>query len=107
MGSDHVVVNLGEMLAGLTGGSLQATSHRVMNSDRADRITVPFFFNPSLNSQLESGRATRLSHNRIFRSYGHNALKSLFRSHPAVSKKWHSDLCVLGDGDVRNKDEKE
>ena len=47
------VVNIGEMLEYATGGYLIATNHRVI-SPRApgDRISVPYFFNPALDSRL-------------------------------------------------------
>lgn len=45
-----VVVNIGEVLQFATRGYLQATPHRVVNRSRErSRISMPFFFNPSLS----------------------------------------------------------
>ncbi len=98
------VVNIGEMLEHATGGYLIATNHRVV-SPRAphDRISVPFFFNPALDSRLplielpaelaaQARGVTQDPANPIHALYGENALKSRLRAHPDVAQRWHADL---------------
>ena len=47
------VVNIGELLEYATQGYLKATNHRVVSPRYPDdRISVPFFFNPALDSGL-------------------------------------------------------
>lgn len=98
------VVNIGEMLEYATGGYLIATNHRVI-SPRApgDRISVPYFFNPALDSRLplielpadlaaHARGVTQDPTNPIHTLYGENALKSRLRAHPDVAERWHADL---------------
>ena len=98
------VVNIGEMLEYATGGYLIATNHRVV-SPRApgDRISVPYFFNPALDSRLplielpadlaaHARGVTQDPTNPIHALYGENALKSRLRAHPDVAERWHADL---------------
>lgn len=98
------VVNIGEMLEYATGGYLIATNHRVVSPRfPEDRISVPFFFNPALDSRLPlielpadlASRArgvTQDPSNPIHALYGENALKSRLRAHPDVAERWHADL---------------
>ena len=46
------IVNIGELLELATGGYLRATEHRVNLRQAADRISVPYFFNPRLDAQI-------------------------------------------------------
>ena len=46
------IVNIGELLELATGGYLRATEHRVNLRRAADRISVPYFFNPRLDAQV-------------------------------------------------------
>ena len=46
------IVNIGELLEFATGGYLRATEHRVNLRQSADRISVPYFFNPRLDAQI-------------------------------------------------------
>lgn len=90
------VVNIGELLEVATSGYLRATEHRVNLNTGAERISVPFFFNPRLDAQIPvlslpavlSARAgTRTDpSDPIFSVYGRNAWKSRLRAHPDVAR---------------------
>ena len=116
MGPDVVVCNLGEVAEVASGGYLLATPHRVL-SPSAARLSIPFFYNPSLETVVDplqlpaslawerdgaydATRHWRRPSNAMLREYGQNAFKSLARSHPAVFAAHHSDLEVLEDGQV-------
>ena len=98
------VVNIGEMLEYATGGYLIATNHRVVSPRfPEDRISVPFFFNPALDSRLpvielpaelaaKARGVTQDPANPIHALYGENALKSRLRAHPDVAAIHHADL---------------
>ncbi|MFT3798628.1 isopenicillin N synthase family dioxygenase [Microbacterium sp.] len=98
------VVNIGEMLEYATGGYLIATNHRVVSPRYPDdRISVPYFFNPALDSRLplidlpaelaaQARGVTQDPTNPIHARYGENALKSRLRAHPDVAEIWHADL---------------
>jgi len=98
------VVNIGEMLEYATGGYLIATNHRVISPRLPDdRISVPYFFNPALDSTLplielpaalaaHARGITQDPDNPIHSRYGENALKSRLRAHPDVAAIWHADL---------------
>lgn len=98
------VVNIGEMLEYATGGYLIATNHRVVSPRYPDdRISVPYFFNPALDSKLplidlpedlaaQARGVTQDPTNPIHALYGENALKSRLRAHPDVAERWHADL---------------
>ncbi|MCT9821533.1 isopenicillin N synthase family oxygenase [Microbacterium sp. W1N] len=98
------VVNIGEMLEYATGGYLIATNHRVVSPRLPeDRISVPFFFNPALDTSLplidlpaelaaQARGVTQDPGNPIHARYGENALKSRLRAHPDVAERWHADL---------------
>lgn len=94
------VVNIGELLQIATGGYLRATEHRVnLQPQAADRISVPYFFNPRLDAQLpvlslpaelavRAGAWSAWPEDRsdpIFSVYGRNAWKSRLRAHPDVA----------------------
>ncbi|MCX6501703.1 MAG: isopenicillin N synthase family oxygenase [Microbacterium sp.] len=98
------VVNIGELLEYATQGYLIATNHRVISPKYPDdRISVPFFFNPALDSRLpllelpaelaaEAAGVTEDPDNPIYATYGENALKSRLRAHPDVAALHHPDL---------------
>lgn len=48
------VVNIGDMLELWTHGIYQATLHRVRNKTREDRLSFPYFFDPSWHSHLQA-----------------------------------------------------
>ena len=94
------IVNIGELLEVATGGYLRATEHRVnLHGPVADRISVPYFFNPRLDAQipvlsLPDELAARTDKcwtpsedpsDPIFSVYGRNAWKSRLRAHPDVA----------------------
>lgn len=116
LGLECVVMNLGEVAEVMSGGYLLATPHRVLSTN-AKRLSVPFFYNPSLETVVEplvlpkslawerdasydSEKHWRRPSNAMLREYGLNAFKSLARSHPAVFARHHPDLAVLDDGRV-------
>jgi isopenicillin N synthase-like dioxygenase len=99
------VVNIGEMLELATGGYLKATLHRVISPRIGDdRISVPYFFNPSLDAviptlQLSSELAAEATGTTvdpddapILSTYGENVLRYRLRAHPNVAEIHHADL---------------
>lgn len=98
------VVNIGELLEYATQGYLIATNHRVVSPAAPDdRISVPFFFNPALDTRLpiielpaelaaQARGVTDDPANPIHALYGQNALKSRLRAHPDVAEIHHADL---------------
>jgi isopenicillin N synthase-like dioxygenase len=104
------VVNIGEMLEYATQGYLRATNHRVVSPRYPDdRISIPFFFNPALDTRLPiielppelAARSRGFEHdpaNPIHSTYGENALKSRLRAHPDVAERWHPDLLAARAG---------
>lgn len=98
------VVNIGELLEVATNGYLKATTHRVLSpAPGTDRISVPFFYNPALSSNIpvltlpqelarEAPGVTADPANPIYPTYGANALKSRLRAHPDVAAIHHADL---------------
>ena len=89
------IVNIGELLELATGGYLRATEHRVNLRHAADRISVPYFFNPRLDAQVptlslpaelaERSGCRADPSDPIFAVYGRNAWKSRLRAHPDVA----------------------
>jgi len=90
------IVNIGELLEVATGGYLKATEHRVnLEGAQAERISVPYFFNPRLDAQIPvlslpddlAAGADKSDDpsDPIFSVYGRNAWKSRLRAHPDVA----------------------
>jgi isopenicillin N synthase-like dioxygenase len=90
------IVNIGELLEVSTGGYLRATEHRVnLHGPAAERISVPYFFNPRLDARIPvlplPDELGALADKRedpsdpIFSVYGRNAWKSRLRAHPDVA----------------------
>jgi isopenicillin N synthase-like dioxygenase len=89
------IVNIGELLEVASGGYLTATEHRVRVSGE-ERVSVPYFFNPRLDSRIpvlslprelavRARGVTADPANPIFSTYGRNAWKSRLRAHPDVA----------------------
>ncbi|WP_055402838.1 MULTISPECIES: isopenicillin N synthase family oxygenase [unclassified Mycobacterium] len=102
------IVNIGELLEVATGGYLRATEHRVnLDGQPADRISVPYFFNPRLDAQIPvltlppelRARARRVTDpaDPIFSVYGRNAWKSRLRAHPDVASAHGHSAGRVGD----------
>lgn len=51
--TDRFVCNVGDMLERLTGGRYRSTPHRVRNTGRHDRLSFPFFLDPSWDARVE------------------------------------------------------
>lgn len=98
------VLNLGELLARVSGGYLRATRHRVVRPPGTDdRLALAFFHNPSMAARL---RPVDLPHDLavaaggdpadpddpVFDTYGQNWLKFRLRSHPDVAARHYPDL---------------
>lgn len=98
------VVNIGELLEVATDGYLRATKHRVVSPPvGTERLSVPFFFNPSLDAEVprielppalaaHARGIERDAANVLGSRYGENLLKSRLRAHPDVARRHHPDL---------------
>ena len=101
---DVFVVNIGELLEVATDGYLRATKHRVVSPDvGTERLSVPFFFNPSLDAEVpridlppelaaQARGVEQDAANVLGVRYGENLLKARLRAHPDVARLHHPDL---------------
>lgn len=97
------IVNIGELLEVATQGYLKATVHRVVSPpDGAERLSVPYFFNPALDAEVptlklppelaaRSSGVTQDPDNPLFATYGENLLKSRLRAHPDVARRHYPE----------------
>lgn len=98
------VFNIGEMLEIATRGYLTATRHRVVSPPAGvDRYSVPFFLGPRLDAIVEplelpaelaalARGVSEEADNPLPAAFGENALIGWLRSHPAVARRWWSDV---------------
>lgn len=49
-----LVVNIGDLMAKVSGGRFIATYHRVRSSPGVERYSVPFFFEPGVDCMVRS-----------------------------------------------------
>ncbi|GEE00078.1 2-oxobutyrate oxidase [Gordonia spumicola] len=101
---DAFVVNIGELMEYATDGYLKATLHRVRSPEvGAERLSVPYFFNPALSSTMpridlpadlaaQARGVTLDPDNVISGTFGENMLKARLRAHPDVARIHHADL---------------
>ena len=52
---DTFVCNIGDMLERLTGSRYRSTPHRVRNTSGAERLSYPFFLDPSWDAVIDTG----------------------------------------------------
>ncbi|MGE0172560.1 MAG: isopenicillin N synthase family dioxygenase [Oligoflexales bacterium] len=71
---DTFVINIGDMLEVWTRGIFRATPHRVRNQAPADRISLPFFFDPNWNASLKPIERELLPSQFIPASFGEDRL---------------------------------
>ncbi|KAL9190924.1 hypothetical protein ACHAXT_000630 [Thalassiosira profunda] len=113
-GPNTLICNIGELAQVWSGGYFLATPHKVLRNASSDRsrISLPVFYNPKLDSEMEPINTDGLrwertqemqwqrTHNTLINSVGENSFKSLARSHPAVFQRHHSDLTLREDGTI-------
>lgn len=76
---NHFIVNIGEMLQNWSGNYYRATLHRVINNANYNRISVPFFFEPNLLSEIQG------------LEYGEYLLRIFERSFPSIKGNGNSN----------------
>ncbi len=64
-----LVCNIGDMLERLTGGRYRSTPHRVRNTSGADRLSFPYFFDPSWDATVPTLPLADTSASRIHRRW--------------------------------------
>jgi isopenicillin N synthase-like dioxygenase len=93
-----LVCNLGDMLERLTGGRYRSTPHRVRNEASSDRLSFPFFLDPSWDAvvhklpivgrPVESDAARRWDHTSVHGfegTYGEYILTKVSRVFPELA----------------------
>jgi isopenicillin N synthase-like dioxygenase len=93
------VCNLGDMLDRMTGGLYRSTPHRVRNAARRDRLSFPFFFDPSWDARVApipgcpvlgddaSERWDRASVHAFDGTYGDYVLAKVSKVFPALRNR--------------------
>jgi isopenicillin N synthase-like dioxygenase len=79
---DSLVVNLGDLMQFWTGGAFRATPHRVLGGaigQGADRYSIPFFFEPSLDARIAPVPTAIGAHNVTPIRYGDHLLQKTLR----------------------------
>lgn len=76
---NKLVVNIGDVLENWSSGLLKATPHRVINNYSSERLSIPFFFEPNIDTSLPY-EITRL--NKSVKIYGEHLHRSYKNSYP-------------------------
>ncbi len=80
---DAFVVNVGDMLHRMSNGQLMSTPHRVINRSGRERYSVPFFFDPHVNTIVQPLPGTgHPRHNPlIFGNFLRSELEAAYEAH--------------------------
>ncbi|CAF0906792.1 unnamed protein product [Didymodactylos carnosus] len=95
---DTFVCNIGDMLDRMTGGFYRSTPHRVKNITNSDRLSFPFFFDPSWDSNIKvlplpssepdtNERWDRLNVYKFNGTYGDYIMKKVSKVFPDLAVK--------------------
>ena len=88
---DAFVCNLGDMLARLSGGRYVSTPHRVRNRSGAERLSFPFFLDPSWDAVVDATTGE---------TYGDYILGKVRRVFPDLARSAGGDEVVLLDEEL-------
>ncbi|WP_299946415.1 2OG-Fe(II) oxygenase family protein [uncultured Ruegeria sp.] len=80
---DAFVVNVGDMLNRMSNGQLLSTPHRVINRSGRERYSVPFFFDPHVNTIIQPlpGTGTPNFNPLIFSDFLRSELEAAYEAH--------------------------